>query len=179
MKYFIRHKLKHWIYDNHFLISGALITGSFLLWALVPALNNKEFLGSAVASAIGLSYFALSNHLGEVNVFKELFERYNQSYNTMNEKLNGILGEPDDKPLSKSEIDILFDYFNLCGEEYLYFRKGMIYPEVWDAWLNGMRIFYKKERIRKRWDEELGSGSYYGLSSEILTPPDVKCLKAE
>lgn len=139
-----------------------------MLWALVPALNNKEFLGSAVASAIGLSYFALTNHLGEVGVFKELFERYNQGYNKLNEQLNGILNGAGDAPLSRSEIDILFDYFNLCGEEYLYFRKGMIYPEVWDAWLNGMAVFYKKERIRKLWDSELKSCSYYGLSSETL-----------
>lgn len=168
MKYFIRHKLKHWIYDNHFLISCALIIGAFLFWALVPVLHNKEFLGSAVASAIGLSYFALTNHLKEVGIFKELFERYNQGYNKMNERLNGIRGEPDDKALSGSEIDTLFDYFNLCGEEYLYFKKGMIYPEVWFAWLNGMRVFYKCERIRGLWNKELESGSYYGLSSEIL-----------
>lgn len=175
MKYFLRHKLKHWIYENHFLISCVLILGAFLLWALVPGLYNKEFLASAVASAIGLSYFALTNHLKEISIFKDLFERFNHDYDDLNEKLNEIKDQPDNKKLLAQETATLFSYFNLCGEEYLYFKKGMIYPEVWCAWLNGMRIFYKSERIQRLWIEELDSDSYYGLSVKILE--DAKCMK--
>jgi hypothetical protein len=57
----------------------------------------------------------------------------------------------------------LFDYFNLCGEEYLFYSQGYVYPEVWKAWFNGMEFFRPNPRIRQLWNEELKTGSYYGL----------------
>jgi hypothetical protein len=162
-------KLKHWLYDNHLFIALALVTGAFLLWWLIPGLNSKEFLGSAIASALGLSYFFLSNHLKEISLFKELFEKFNEAYGELDERLYTIRNEPDKtKGLSKEEVKTLYKYYNLCGEEYLYFKKCMIYPEVWDAWLNGMRIFHEDERIQEHWDDELNTCSYYGLTPEKL-----------
>ena len=82
----------------------------------------------------------------------------------MDQELNRIFYGDDQTPLSYEDIDTLFRYFNLCGEEYLYFKKGYIYPEVWKAWHNGMMVYYQNMRIRKLWSEELKSDSYYGLS---------------
>ena len=54
--------------------------------------------------------------------------------------------------------------FILCGEEYLYFVRGFIYPEVWKSWENGMKYFRRNPRIKKLWDDDLKTGAYYGLS---------------
>src|SRR5437763_16463600 len=83
----------------------------------------------------------------------------------MNEKLNDILENKKGlKELEAHEIDKLNDYFNLCGEEYLFYRRGYIYPEVWKSWVAGMRIYYDNDRIQERWSDELSNQSYYGLN---------------
>jgi hypothetical protein len=102
-------------------------------------------------------------------MFKELFDKFNAAYTEMNEALNAIRNSSAETDLTKEEVDTLNDYFNLCGEEYLYFKKGFIYPEVWEAWLNGMRIFYRNERIRNLWIEELRNNSYYGMNSDMFS----------
>ena len=60
-------------------------------------------------------------------------------------------------------FNTLNDYFNLCGEEYLFYRRGFIYPEVWGSWVRGMNIYFKDDRIQELWLEELRNESYYGL----------------
>lgn len=119
------------------------------------------------ASAIlSFVYFAQKQSLEELRLFKELFAEFNQRYDRLNERLNRILLGDQDKELTAEEVDVLNDYFNLCGEEYLFFKRGYIYRDVWKAWLNGMRIFYQNERIKELWTKELGTGSYYGLRVE-------------
>ncbi len=46
------------------------------------------------------------------------------------------------------------------------YKQGFIYPEVWQAWGNGMRFFRQNLRIKELWEKELKSGSYYGLCFE-------------
>lgn len=91
----------------------------------------------------------------------------------MNERLNHIKNKSVSELLESHEIDTLNDYFNLCGEEYLFYRRGYIYPEVWKSWVAGMKIFYEDERIQKVWSKELNTESYYRLnvSKEIEQLP--------
>ncbi|HMC28426.1 MAG TPA: hypothetical protein VKM56_11600, partial [Verrucomicrobiae bacterium] len=104
--------------------------------------------------------------LEEIRLSKELFEAFNKRYDALNEDLNRIYREPFDGPFTNQETDTLFNYFNLCAEEYFYFREGFIHPQVWQAWNNGMKFFRRKQRIRKFWDEELVNNSYYGMRFE-------------
>jgi len=99
----------------------------------------------------------------ELELFERLFEKFNSRFNKLNGELNAIKDGPDDIPLTPPQRNLLFDYFNLCGEEYLFYRQGYIYPEVWQAWYNGMKIFRKNPRIKKLWEEELATESYYGF----------------
>jgi len=107
-------------------------------------------------------------------LFREAFAQFNARYDRLNEELNRIRDPSAKEPLSvkdrDKDRDILFNYFNLGGEEYLYYSRGYILPEVWHAWYNGMIIFYKHPRIRALWEPELETGSYYGLH---FAPGDV------
>lgn len=158
-------KCKHWLYDHHLLITFALLLVVFLLWAFIGSLQTWSFLSSAIGAVLGLSYFVLKQHLDETRLFKELFSAFNARYDAMNADLYAVRDAPEDQPLTREEIMFLYDYFNLCAEEYLYYRKGYIYPEVWLAWHNGMKIFCKSSRIRKLWEKELQTNSYYGFTS--------------
>jgi hypothetical protein len=77
--------------------------------------------------------------------------------------LNNIVDGPTEKPLDPEQLITLMDYFNLCGEEYLYYRQGFLFPEVWKAWYKGMRYFVANARIAAVWREEKKGDSYYGL----------------
>ncbi len=70
-------------------------------------------------------------------------------------------------PLKPSDIPILYDYFNLCAEEYMYFNAGCIDSRVWLAWINGMRHFAGDPEILEIWNQELESDSYYGFSLDF------------
>jgi hypothetical protein len=161
-------KFKHWFYDHYLLVAFGLVSLIFVLWAIVPALRTWSFLYPAVGSVLGLCYFALKQHLEEIRLFKELFAEFNARYDSMNGRLYLLCEASVDQPLTKDDITFLYDYFNLCGEEYLYYRKGFIYPEVWSAWRKGMQIFLRCPRIRAIWEKELTTDSYYGLTMSCI-----------
>ena len=86
-----------------------------------------------------------------------------QKYVLLGQNLNAIITRENKTSLSQEEKDTLFNYFNLCGEEYLFYSQGYIYPEVWRAWSKGIEIFLHDPRIKELWDREMKTGSYYGL----------------
>lgn len=155
-------KAKHWVLRHYLWIAIAL-----LLLALVAAFwlrpeNLEEWLAIIGVPALFL-VTVQRQKTEELALFKSLFTEFNSRYDQLNEKLNAIRDEPSVKELEKEQRDTLFNYFNLCGEEYLFFSQGYIYPEVWRAWQNGMLIFYQNSRIKQLWDKELKTDSYYGL----------------
>ena len=156
-------KLKHWFFDHHLLVTFVLLLFVFVMWASVDTLRTWNFLYPAIGSVLSLSYFILKQHLEEIHLFKELFLAFNARYDAMNERLYALCDGPAEQKLTREEITLLYDYFNLCAEEYLYYRKGFIYPEVWFAWRNGMKIFCGCSRIYALWKMELQTNSYYGF----------------
>jgi len=157
--------LKHWFFENHWLVSFLALLGAC---AVIAALGAWNLLYPVFGAVLGLSYFALKQHLEEVRLFKDLFQSFNSRYDAMNERLYMLLNVPTDQPLTDAETLLLYDYFNLCAEEYLYYRKGFVYKEVWSAWLYGMKVFYANPRIKLLWDRELQTNSYYEFSSAML-----------
>jgi hypothetical protein len=118
-----------------------------------------------VGGIISCAYFVQKHKLDELQLFKELFKEFNERYDALNEELNRIL--LSEKKLDNKDKDILFNYFNLCGEEYLYYKEGYILPSVWKAWRNGMRIFFQDKKIKELWKEECKTDSYYGLTYTV------------
>lgn len=96
-------------------------------------------------------------------MFVSLFEKFNARYDKLNEKLNAIISRPIGSPLAAENITTLYDYFNLCAEEYLYYEAGYIDEKVWQAWLRGMSYFAADESVHRLWEKEIESGSYYGF----------------
>lgn len=158
--------MRYWLGRN-----GTIVLSIFiLLVALICALLGFQLLRilTALGFAVPLVYSFESTRREKVRLFEELFDKFNRRYDQLNESLNAIVRVDDSGNLTTSEIDTLYDYFNLCGEEYLFFRLGYIHREAWEAWRNGMRSFYSVPRIAKVWEEELESGSYYGLHFKLL-----------
>lgn len=124
---------------------------------------NWQTAGSVGAALLGFFYFIQKQKLEEFTVFHKLFKEFNERYDKLNSEIYSITIKSYNDALTNEEIIILYDYFNLCGEEYLYYRQGLIIPEVWKAWENGMTSILKHPRISKLWDKEKKTNSYYCL----------------
>jgi len=151
-----------------------LFAAGLLFFLLARGYDWKAMI-SIVGGLFSAIFFMQKQELDEARLFKELFLEFNRRYDDLNEKLNNIIREKNNaKDLGPDDINTLYDYFNLCGEEYLFYEKGYIYPKVWSFWVRGMKIFYEDERIQKEWVKEFGTGSYYGLdlSKEISKLPN-------
>lgn len=125
---------------------------------------DRDLLYGVLAGTASFAYFVQKQKLEETGLFRELFERFNERYNAMNERLAGIVNSKSDSPLTSQEETLLVDYFNLCAEEFLYFRRGYIFPEVWQSWYNGMQQYFANARVKALWEQELRTNSYYGFA---------------
>ncbi len=149
---------------------------ALLIWFLFSAKTSNEItIAITVCGGLtGFFFFIQKQQLEELQLFKELFNSFNARYDKINDSLNKIYKDDIRKPLEEKERDTLDDYFNLCAEEYLYFKKGYIYPEVWKAWCNGMWFFLQNKRIGEMWQGEEESNSYYGLRLTVISKQIMK-----
>jgi hypothetical protein len=122
-----------------------------------------EWAVSILAGIGGLTTFLYTQHLQETRLFTELFKDFNERYNTLNRRLNAI-AETAEAGVQGEDRQVLVDYFNLCAEEYLYFNAGYIDTAVWASWTRGMKFYAQVSGIRRIWEQELETGSYYGFS---------------
>lgn len=91
----------------------------------------------------------------------ELLQAFNERYDGLNDKLQAAIRTPH--AFTDAEKDLFIDYFNLCAEEWLFWKDGYIYDAVWYAWENGMRQFSRDARVNELWLMERQSNSYYGF----------------
>lgn len=116
-----------------------------------------------IGTYLSLMYFIQKQRLEETKLFREIFAECNKRYDGLNDQLSEVIWSNGEDDLSPEQIKLLDDYFNLCAEEYLYYKQGYIYPDVWDSWENGMKTIVLNPRIHEYWKKESATGSYYGL----------------
>jgi len=121
---------------------------------------------SIIAAALAFCYFAQQQKLAEVPLFKELFTEFSHRFDNMNGPLREIANSS--KPPDHSAQETIINYFNLCSEEYLFFKEGYIHREVWWTWCAGMLLYFEREPFRSAWEEEERTGSYYGLCLDVI-----------
>lgn len=88
--------------------------------------SEPKLLATGIGGVAGFTYFLYRQHLDDTKLFKELFAEFNARYDTVNDDINAILSGPTDGALSAREKDRLFSYFNLCAEEYFFYKAGYI-----------------------------------------------------
>ena len=142
----------------------AFVGGCLLVWR-VGADQRLPLIGGVLAAALGFIYFVQQQKLAETQLFKSLFTEFNQRYDRLNDRLGAI---PIDLPASVEHRGAIVDYFNLCAEEYLFYREGYIHPAVWRSWCRGMLQYLDRQPFRDVWSAESKTESYYGLSLAII-----------
>jgi hypothetical protein len=140
-------------------------TAIFLL--LRDKASHEIFL-SATGAVAALIHFLYSQHNHNTERFMGLFRDFNARYDLLNNRLNALMNKDGALLLTYEDIQLLYDYFNLCAEEYLYSKSGYVDSEVWLSWLKGMKYFASNREVRKIWQEEINSGSYYGFTLALI-----------
>lgn len=153
-------RIKYWFFDHYWwLLCGAM---GFALAILLVLKEPLPTIATALGALLSLAYFLQKQKLDELRLFREIFKECNARYDELNEDLARIASSSNPE-LTTDDRQILIDYFNLCGEEYLYFRRGYIDPSVWRAWHNGMQSLVLLPSINTLWKSEKATGSYYDL----------------
>jgi len=118
-----------WVIYRYCIPIGLIILVAWLAVAL-----RKQYDATIVLSAVGgillAMYSVQKQKLEETRLLKELFIEFTGRYDKLNEDLNRLLRKSNDKEFAQEDIDLLYNYFNLCGEEYFYYKQGYIHPKV-------------------------------------------------
>jgi hypothetical protein len=133
-------------------------------------MDDKLLLG--LLGTVATLYFgSIKNRIENDKLFKELFQGFNEKYDS---RFNDLINElKDDKTrvLEPFEKNLIIDYLNLCSEEFLWRIKNRIPSEVWKAWKAGIKENLKIEQVKEIYSEETttknGKVSYYGLVEEL------------
>ncbi len=149
---------------------AALVSLSIVVASVLPEVPEKrwQMTLTLVGASAAFIYFLYSQHLEETRMFRELFVTFNERYDKLNERLNKLVMQPEPRSLTPEDTRLLYDYFNLCAEEYYFYRLGYIPEEVWTAWRMGMQIFLATSCVRELLTAELATGSYYGLTLDKI-----------
>ena len=153
-------RAKFWFYEHYWWLLCIAIASA--VTTLLVLHEPVATVATVVGAIVSVAYFLQKQKLEEMRLFRELFKECNARYDKMNEDL-ARLAESDDEKLSAEDRLKVVDYLNLCGEEYLYFKRGYIEPSVWQAWNNGMKAIVAVPSIQVVWQHEKKTGSYYDL----------------
>ena len=152
---------------------------------------NKENLFEIIGGIFVFAWGVIWKIREENRVEKELFEKFNDRYDKYNDVFNLLRNnispaeiyknynrsdesKESDNLILKSEDkveNLIIDYFNLCAEEYLWYKRRLISKSIWDAWKAGMKSNLEIPLIYCLWRRETGNAesrdSYYGLDSSL------------
>lgn len=133
---------------------------------LVGGNERVGLVGASIAGTLGFFYFVQQQRLSETNLFHTLFTDFNKRYDTLNGPLAAIAARGC--PLSEGDRPFIVDYYNLCAEEYLFYKLGYIHEDVWRSWCRGMLWYLRRHPFKDVWNEEVEIDSFYGLSVRVI-----------
>lgn len=137
-----------------------------------------NILASIILGFFGLyishKYSKSSQKLQDDLLMKELFEKFNERYDSLNDQIQIVMDAELSNNIQKENLSsfkieknnktykqVLIDYFNLCAEEYFWHKKGRVDPLVWKSWNAGMKYWYNKSQLfRDFWTQEKEDNNY-------------------
>jgi hypothetical protein len=133
-------------------------------------MDDKLLLG--LLGTVATLYFgSIKNRIENDKLFKELFQGFNEKYDSRFNDLINELKNDKARVLEPFEKNLIIDYLNLCSEEFLWRSKNRIPSKVWNAWKAGIKENLKIKQVEEIYFEETdtknGKVSYYGLIEEL------------
>lgn len=157
---------RHFIFRNYWwlgLLLGSVSAGAAYY---LGGDDRVGLIGAAIAGTLGFYYFVQQQKLSETELFLNLFTSFNARYDQMNDQLADIAIRESE--LTDGDRNLIVDYFNLCAEEYLFYKEGYIPRDVWRSWCRGMLWYLHRHPFKEIWDDEVKSESFYGLTFTVI-----------
>lgn len=150
-------------------LAGVIVTG--ILGAAVW-FSTKDF---------NKNQSEITNH----QLQKDLFGEFNKRYDVLNGYLEKITKYDSlEHLMEKKPNKYLFlrnklnDYFNLCAEEFYWYKNDRIDEDLWKSWEVGMNAWYNNHKIiRESWKDEyksFGHHSFYLKKDEQFFKDNIK-----
>lgn len=147
--------------DIILILIGSLIVGIVLYYLT----GLWELLASILLTGVTLAFNISQTNLSNDRMFKELFSEFNHKYNVLNDYLEKIKSLKESQLNEKQKI---VDYFNLCAEEYLWYKRRRIPNDIWNSWKTGISYYKSCEKFQRvAQDESHYDSSYYNFFSEV------------
>lgn len=150
-----------------------LILITLLLWGYIELNTLYALLGALITAYFGI----LRQNIDDDKVFRELFIAFNSRYSNKTNDLLNTLRIGNINEINESEKLLIIDYFNLCSEEYLWYKKGRIPSIVWKAWESGILVNLSipivKDLFLVETKEEKQKMSYYGFTEHIFSKMNI------
>jgi hypothetical protein len=158
--------IRRFLFRNYWWLAllGVALSVSLILYFYQN--GRMPLIGSVLATFLAFCYFVQQQRLAEISLFKSLFTEFNARYDKLNGCLAQILSSNED--LTQKQRDTVIDYFNLCAEEYLFYKEGYIHSAAWKAWCRGMLSYLEHKPFSNLWQAEQATNSYYGLSLIVI-----------
>jgi hypothetical protein len=156
-------RARHVFFRHHWWLIPTIGTTAALLVFKSPVSDKATVFATIVASILSISFFVQQQRLAEMNLFRELITSFNTRYDQLNDRLMRMRHEEDG-----SDYQAVWDYFNLCAEEFLFYSEGYIHPRVWRSWCIGMLYYFEAEPFAEMWNNDEAPESYYGLTLEAI-----------
>lgn len=148
---------------------AALTAGAGVAGVYAAGTEKRAELSAAIIGiAAGFVYFVQKQKLEELVLFDRLFTRFNERYAALHDRLQQAVRAEPGGVVGIAWRDVFDQYFNLCAEEYLFYRQGRILPEVWRTWCRGMLHYLADPRVRGFWASQEPGDTHYGLSLAVI-----------
>jgi hypothetical protein len=147
-------------------IAGAVLV--LIVYLLVPPGHQSSAVLLMIIVGIGaLAFYLNRRQADDARLVKELLKEFNERYDRLNNDLQ-LACWRDARFEVETKLQFI-KYFNLCAEEWLFWRTGYVDDPVWQAWQSGMKQYSKDKRVMAIWDEEAKTDSYYGFDFRRIT----------
>lgn len=146
----------------------ALLAGlvAIPIWYLGAPDRDWRVLLTILGGLLSGSLIVQKQNLDELRLLHDLFKDFNARYDKDNAELQRIAETGMTDRLR--DTGLIIDYFNLCAEEYWWFKAGHLPDDIWQAWCRGMMWYLAKPLFADLWVQEVASDSYYGLTLEVI-----------
>ena len=154
--------IKQYLYSCYWLIG---IVGIIAL-VIAATRENSTVLKLYISVGVALlswMFFIQKQKLEEDKLFFEAFAQFNSRFSELLPFLNDIQnGHSNDSHMIEK-------YFDLCAEEYYYFKRGRLPDDVWRCWAKGIQFYIDSSDAVRVYRHSMDESSFnYGLTTEVV-----------
>lgn len=145
---------------------GLLLLIALVYVAIFEDVEDPKSIITAIAVILSAIYFIQKQKLEEDKLFFEAFSSFNKRFTEQSSLLHKL---PKEGEPGNEQNAVIANYFDLCAEEYYFYKHGRIPKDVWACWAKGMLYYIDNYPcVLSYWEDMEKQKANYGLSISLL-----------